>query len=50
MMSAPSVFHIGDRLKISPACPIDFEATGPLPGDLGEIVSTPECGDARDLF
>lgn len=50
MMSASTVFRIGDRVKISPACPIDFEATGPLPGDLGEIVSVPDSGDSRACF
>jgi hypothetical protein len=49
-MSAAKEFHVGDRVRISPACPIDFEAAGPLPGDSGEIVSTPGSGDARACF
>lgn len=50
MMSDSIRFRIGDRVKISPACPIDFEGAGPLPGDLGEIVSTPGAGDSRACF
>lgn len=50
MMSDSSAFRIGDRVKISPACPIDFEGAGPLPGDRGEIVSEPSFGDARACF
>ena len=50
MMSASNAFRIGDQVKISPACPIDFEAAGPLPGDLGEIVSVPGAGDSRACF
>ena len=49
-MSASNAFRIGDQVKISPACPIDFEAAGPLPGDLGRIVSTPGASDARACF
>lgn len=49
-MFAATEFCIGDRVRISPACPIDFEAVGPLPGDLGEIVSTPGSGDAPACF
>lgn len=50
MMSDFIAFHIGDPVRISPACPIDFEAAGPLPGDMGEIVSTPSGSDARACF
>ena len=49
-MSDSTAFRIGDRVKLSPACPIDFEAAGPLPGDLGEIISVPRSGDTRACF
>lgn len=50
MISESSAFRIGDRVKISPGCPIDFEGAGPLPGDRGEIVSAPSPSDARACF
>lgn len=49
-MSAVTEFRVGDRVRVSPGCPIDFEAAGPLPGDSGKIVSTPCSGDARACF
>jgi len=49
-MSMSTVYRVGDLVKISPACPIDFEGVGPLPGDCGEIVSSPRQGDARSCF
>ena len=50
MMSDPGDFRIGDSVKLSPACPIDFEGAGPLPGDMGEIISAPNPADARACF
>lgn len=38
-------FALGDRVKMAGHCPIDFEGTGPLPGDLGRIVAVPERND-----
>lgn len=32
-------FRTGDRVKLKDDCPIDFEAVGPTPGDIGQIVS-----------
>ena len=49
-MSRSVVYHVGDVVKISSACPIDFEGIGPLPGDCAEIVSSPRHGDARSCF
>ncbi len=49
-MSVAKIYRVGDLVKISPACPIDFEGVGPLPGDCGEIVSSPRRGDARSCF
>ena len=39
-------FKPGDRVKIANACPIDCEGVGPIPGDVGQVVSMPEPNDA----
>ncbi len=36
------MFQPGDRVKISPACPIDWEGAGPLPGDEGYVLGRDE--------
>lgn len=28
----------GDRVHLSPGCPLDFEGVGPAPADAGEVI------------
>ncbi len=37
------MFEPGDRVKISPACPIDWEGVGPLPGDVGYVLTAADA-------
>jgi hypothetical protein len=43
-VSTPS-FKPGDRVKIAQVCPIDPEGVGPIPGDVGQILTMSESGD-----
>lgn len=42
------MFQPGDRVKISPACPIDWEGAGPLPGDEGYVLARSEGYDVLE--
>jgi len=46
-MASTMEFGIGDRVRLAPGCPIDFEGVGPRPGERGEILARPEGHDAR---
>ena len=46
-MIPATTFELGERVRLSRSCPIDFEGIGPLPGDLGEIVELPVKDDER---
>lgn len=47
-MIPAAIFELGERVRVVPSCPIDFEGIGPLPGDVGEVVLPPERGDDRN--
>ena len=46
-MSYPRAYGLGDRVKLSTSCPIDFESVGPVPGTTGRVVALTHPGDFR---